>query len=323
MRTTETLVTPAGPEQPAARDIETITGEILDAKRAGGEAILTIGQRLSEAKAMLDHGEWLPWLTERVEFSERSAQNFMRLAREWSNPQTLADLGASKALTLLALPEEERDEFISSVHMVDGEEKTAAEMSARELAQAIRDRDAARLDAEKAAAEQRTAELARDEIARQMQMVNESLAESSRQLEQTRKELEELRARPVEVAVEQVADPETVKKARDEARAEMQAKLDKAKAARDKAEKQRKELAEELAAATAKLAALAKEEKKAEISSDKDLAAFEILFGQAQDVINKLHGLMLKLRSREDPSSAEGVRRALLALADKVKGAAE
>ena len=323
MRTTETLVTPAGPEQPAARDIETITGEILDAKRAGGEAILTIGQRLAEAKAMLDHGEWLPWLTERVEFSERSAQNFMRLAREWSNPQTLADLGASKALTLLALPEDERDEFISSVHVVDGEEKTAAEMSSRELAQAIRDRDAARLDAEKAAAEQRTAELARDEIARQMQVVNESLAESSRQLEQTRKELEKLRARPVEVAVEQVADPETVKKAQDEARAEMQAKLDKAKAAKEKAEKQKKELAGELAAATAKLDALAKEEKKAAISSDKDLGAFEILFGQAQDVINKLHGPMLKLRSREDPSSAEGVRRALLALADKVKGAAE
>ena len=323
MRTTETLVTPAGPEQPAARDIETITGEILDAKRAGGEAILTIGQRLAEAKAMLDHGEWLPWLTERVEFSERSAQNFMRLAREWSNPQTLADLGASKALTLLALPEEERDEFIASVHVVDGEEKTAAEMSARELAQAIRDRDAARLDAEKAAADQRAAELARDEIARQMHVVNESLAESSRQLEQTRKELEELRARPVEVAVEQVADPETVKKAQDEARAEMQARLDKAKTDKDKAEKQKKELAEELAAANARLEALAKEEKKAAISSDKDLAAFEILFGQAQDVINKLHGLMLKLRSREDPSTAEGVRRALLALADKVKGAAE
>ena len=322
MRTTETLVTPAGPEQPAARDIETITGEILDAKRAGGEAILTIGQRLAEAKAMLDHGEWLPWLTERVEFSERSAQNFMRLAREWSNPQTLADLGASKALTLLALPEEERDGFISSVHVVDGEEKTAAEMSARELAQAIRDQDAARLDAEKAA-DQRAAELARDEIARQMQVVNESLAESSRQLEQTRKELEELRARPVEVAVEQVADPETVKKAQDEARAEMQAKLDKAKAAKNKALEQKNEMEKALAAANARLDALAKEEKKAAISSDKDLAAFEILFGQAQDVINKLHGLMLKLRSREDPSTAEGVRRALLALADKVKGAAE
>ncbi len=43
--------------QSAPRDIETITTEILEAKRVGGEAIITIGQRLIEAKAMLDHGE--------------------------------------------------------------------------------------------------------------------------------------------------------------------------------------------------------------------------------------------------------------------------
>ena len=121
------------------RDIEDITAEILEAKRAGGEAILTIGRGLIEAKALLAHGEWLPWLTERVEFSERSAQNFMRLAREWSNPQTLADLGASKALALLALPAEERADFIASVHVVDGAEKTTEELSSRELAQAIRE----------------------------------------------------------------------------------------------------------------------------------------------------------------------------------------
>ncbi len=45
---------------------------------------------------MLPHGEWLPWLTEQVEFSERTARNFMRLAREWTNRQALADLGAAK-----------------------------------------------------------------------------------------------------------------------------------------------------------------------------------------------------------------------------------
>ena len=67
------------------RDIETITGEILEAKRAGGEAILTIGRCLIEAKEQLPHVEWLPWLNGRVEFSERTARNFMRLAREWSN----------------------------------------------------------------------------------------------------------------------------------------------------------------------------------------------------------------------------------------------
>ena len=74
------------------RTIEAITGEILDAKRAGGEAILTIGRCLIEAKDMLPHGEWKDWLADRVEFSERAAQRFMRLAREWSNPTALSDL---------------------------------------------------------------------------------------------------------------------------------------------------------------------------------------------------------------------------------------
>ena len=110
------------------RTIETITDEILDAKRTGGEAILTIGRCLIEAKDMLPHGEWLPWLNERVEFSERTARNFMRLAREWTNRQTLADLGASKALTLLALPAEEREQFMSETHQVDGQEKNVIDM---------------------------------------------------------------------------------------------------------------------------------------------------------------------------------------------------
>ena len=44
------------------RDIEAITNDILEAKRRGGEAILTIGRCLTEAKQSLPHGEWLPWL---------------------------------------------------------------------------------------------------------------------------------------------------------------------------------------------------------------------------------------------------------------------
>lgn len=130
------------------RDIETITGEILELKKTAGESILGIGHRLLEAKSVLKHGEWLPWLSERVDLSERAAQNFMRLAREWSNPQTLADLGASKALALLAVPAEDREEFIAAAHVVDGgEPKKVADMSTRELAQAIKDRDKAQAEA--------------------------------------------------------------------------------------------------------------------------------------------------------------------------------
>ena len=105
--------------QSAQRTIETITSEILELKKQAGKALLGIGQRLIEAKETLPHGEWLPWLTERVEFSERTAQYYMQLAREWTNPQSIADLGATKAFKLLALPAEEREAFIQERNVVD------------------------------------------------------------------------------------------------------------------------------------------------------------------------------------------------------------
>ena len=147
------------------RTIETITDEILDAKRTGGEAILTIGRCLIEAKDMLPHGEWLPWLNERVELSARAAQRFMRLAREWSNPTTLSDLGASKALALLALPLEEREQFVEDHNVID--------MSARQLKEAIRERDEARKAAETAKADASAAEQARAKMAEDM-LINTS-----------------------------------------------------------------------------------------------------------------------------------------------------
>ena len=75
--------------------IDTITGQIIACKNQMGRSILEIGKLLIEAKEALPHGDWLPWLRDRVEFSERTAQNFMRVAREYSsNPQLVADLGS-------------------------------------------------------------------------------------------------------------------------------------------------------------------------------------------------------------------------------------
>lgn len=311
------------------RDIEDITAEILEAKRAGGEAILTIGRGLIEAKALLAHGEWLPWLTERVEFSERSAQNFMRLAREWSNPQTLADLGASKALALLALPAEERADFIASVHVVDGAEKTTEELSSRELAQAIRERDEARREAETARADAGAAEAARAKMAADMETANAFLAaarEEKRKADQEAArlgaELAELKARPVEVAVEQVADPAAIEKARAEAVAEMQKKLDKAREAKNQAEAKRKNAEEALEQVRLQLEEQAREEKKAALGSDKDLAAFEVFFTQAQEIVDKMHGILLKVRGR-DQDAASRLEKAIRALSEAVGRCAE
>lgn len=135
------------------RDIDVITEEINFYKQQAGMAILEIGKRLVEAKEQLSHGEWLPWLEKKVEFSERSAQQYIRLWKEYGKSATVADLGVRKALVLLALPDTERDSFAGEKHEVNGEEKTAAEMTVKELEKAVAERNAARQEAEQAKAD--------------------------------------------------------------------------------------------------------------------------------------------------------------------------
>ena len=321
--------------QPAqVRDIEVITTEILDAKRAGGEAILTIGRGLIEAKALLSHGEWLPWLEERVEFSERSARNFMRLARDWTNRQALADLGATKALQLLALPESEREAFLGETHEVNGEEKTVIDMTSRELEAAIKERDEALKAAAQAQADQKAADEARAKMAEDMRLANERIAELNDQVDwysadsikaqdavtQLEKELAELKSRPVDVAVQ--TDPATVEAARKETEERMQAQVDAAKKAQAEAEKAKKSAEDARSKAQAEAAALriemAQMEKRAALTADEDLALFRMLFDQAQEIKNKMNGVVLKVRPK-DPEKAQGLTKALLALADSFR----
>ena len=310
------------------RNIEAITSEILRLKNDAGNAILGIGQRLLEAKAMLPHGEWLPWLTERVEFSERQAQRFMKLAQEWSNPTALSDLGATKALALLALPPEERQKFLSENHIVDGEEKSVIDMTSRELEKAVKERDEALHAAEAARAAAETADQSRAKMEADMtalkklhQATQAAEAQARENLAKAQAELKALRERPVEVAVE--VDQKALEEARREAVAQMQAKVDKAAEARKKAEEQRKKAEEELAVARQQLEAARQTERQAVISGDKDLALFELLFSQGNEAVNKLHGLLLKVRGRGDMELAGKLQKALLALADVTRRCAE
>lgn len=280
----------AAPAVSGARDIETITDEILDLKKTAGEALLEIGARLIEAKSLLSHGEWLTWLSEKVEFSERSANRFMKLAREWTNPTTLADLGASKALALLALPEPERNEFMEEVPVED--------MSVRELEKAIRERDEARKSQEKMEDDLKLANNLLEQAGLERDEASARIAELERQLK-------ELREKPVDVAV-MAADQEALDAARAEAVEEMQAKVDQAR--------------RELSAANSRIAVL---EDQAKLASDPELAEFKVLFNQTQENTNKMAGLRIRLQGREDPSAAQSVRRAMLALSDKIRRDAE
>lgn len=312
-----------------SRTIETITHEILELKTMAGEAILGIGQRLIEAKAMLQHGEWLPWLTEQVEFSERAAQRFMKLAKEWLNPTALSDLGATKALALLALPPEEREQFITESHIIDGEEKTVIDMSARQLEQAIKERDEARFAAENAVADARVAEEARAKMEVDMAATKKLLEATQTEMEnaaaavaELENQLAELKAAPVDVAVMEV-DQEALDKARAEATAELQVKLERAKKAKAESDEKRKAAEEALAETQERLEAALKSEKKAAFAADKDMATFEVLFNQTQENANKMQGLLIKARGRDNQELADMFQKAMKALAEAIGRAAE
>ena len=315
----------ARPAAPAERTIEAITGDILEAQRKGGEAILTIGNCLIEAKSMLLHGEWLPWLNSKVGYSEKTAQNFMRLAREFSNPQALADLGATKALALLALPTEERERFLEDHNVID--------MTTRQLEQAIKERDEAQKAAEQAKADAAVAEQARSKMEQDMvaakgylEAAREEADLASSRARALEEKLRMLQEKPVDVAVETVVDQDAIAKAQKEARAqavaEMQAELDRAKEARDKAVDKRRQAEASVETLKRSLEERAKTEKKAVLGADKDLAQFELLFQQAQETANKMHGILLKVRSRDEDAAGRLVK-ALQALAEAVGRCAE
>lgn len=319
---------PSAQSPASERNIETITTEILQLKQDAGNAILGIGQRLLEAKAMLPHGEWLPWLTEQVEFSERQAQRFMKLAQEWANPTALSDLGATKALTLLALPPEERERFLTENHVVDGEEKSVIDMTSRELEKAVKERDEALHAAEEARAAAETADQSRAKMEADMaalkklhQAAQAAEAQARESLKKAQDELRALQDRPVGGAVE--VDQNALEEARREVETRMQAKVDKAAEAQKKAEEQRKKAEGELAAVRKQLEAARQTERQAAISGDKDLALFDLLFSQGNEAVNKLHGLLLKVRGRGDTELAGKLQKALLALSDLTRRCAE
>jgi Protein of unknown function (DUF3102) len=58
---------------------------------------LDAGRALIEAKSMLKHGRWLPWLREHCGLPERTAQLYMKLADLGVLPEVVAVLGMEEA----------------------------------------------------------------------------------------------------------------------------------------------------------------------------------------------------------------------------------
>ncbi|MBM6385657.1 MAG: DUF3102 domain-containing protein [Paenibacillus sp.] len=139
--------------QLAIRTIETIAIEINSIKDQTKKIMLhgsiEIGRRLTEAKEMMPHGDWMNWLADSVDYSQSTANNLMKLFKEYgsdqltlfgdnADSQALGSLSYTQAVALLGIPAEEREAFV--------QENDVDSMSTRELQEAVK----ARKDAEKA-----------------------------------------------------------------------------------------------------------------------------------------------------------------------------
>lgn len=87
------------------------------AAKASLASALAAGAKLIEAKALIGHGEWLPWLKANVPFSERTASRYMRLARHRDQIETghVADLAIRGACEALAEARPDFSEVVSDI----------------------------------------------------------------------------------------------------------------------------------------------------------------------------------------------------------------
>ena len=205
----------------AVRSIEIVTAEIHTIRdnvaKVFMDGVVQIGRRLEEAKQLVPQGEWLAYLDKELGYKPSTAQNYMRIAREFGDGQIglsgktpgdfFGQLGYSQLLPLLGLPEEEREQL--------AEEHDLAGMSSREIQALVRERDEAKASADKlkSSLEKKTQEAGtlkaklRDETTRAQaaEQASKANAQTAADLQRQLNELAEKADQPRELTEEERA----------------------------------------------------------------------------------------------------------------------
>ena len=228
---------------------------------------IEIGRRLTEAKRIVKHGQWTKWLKERVDYSQRTANNFMKIYEQYGKSglaeksQSIADLSYTQALALLEVPTEQREEF--------AEKENAKDLTIKELQEKVK-----ALTAEKQTAESKITEIEKK--------YNNLVEQSTRDLEEKYVEAEKLEGM-INVLKKQAEEAEASKQKDLKAEIEKAIKSEQEKLKKVEAEKKRYQTeltdlkheqkkaisqAREEERATAKLALEGKEKEIAKIKED-------------------------------------------------------
>lgn len=336
------------------RDLNTVTAELKvlqhQAQALAIQYVIQMGLRLQEAKEMIDDSkEFENWLAQEVNFKKATAYNYMKIAANYGADQaslfgeskpSYEKLNYAQALALLAVPEEEREAFIEENHVED--------MSARELKKAIAERDEAikakeaaerELDDTKWELEGKLDELRAeleekpDVEALQERVENAEKVSNDwkKRAETAENEAEKVRAELTMKVSNSTLEMNALKNERDALQKELTEaknnpdipedlldKIEKEAAERAKAEFEAKLKEAQADQQSAKAEAEALKKKLAQ--SNEDVAIFRAYLTDATETLNKLKGLLLKIKGRE-PETAEKLTNAVVKiLSDYVGG---
>lgn len=189
----------------AVRSIEIVTAEIYtirdNAQKVFLDAVVQIGTRLEEAKQMVPQGEWTAYLTDRLGYKPSTAQNYMRIAREFGGGQVsltgktaadaFAELSYSQILPLLGMAEEEREEL--------AEEHDLPSMSSREIAALVKERDEAKANADRLKEKDKLLRSKLREANEERDKAQSSLSDATQREKDLAERLDELEKQPAEV----------------------------------------------------------------------------------------------------------------------------
>lgn len=333
------------------RDSDIIAAEINtikeDTRRVMIANAIRIGGKLTEAKSMVDHGEWGKWLEEKVEYSQSTANNLMQLYREygnnqeslfdnWTKSQTFANLSYTQHMAMLALPFADRMEFAES-HNVE-------EMSTRELERAIReelektkgelvdakrelhekvqrewdlekdlrsaeeDADILREGLAKAEAKVSAAETKEKEMLAHLKKLQNDLQEAKATEEQAKERAQKAAEAPeVPETVMEKLRQEAAEEAAKEAASRIEQEVEKAKQDVAAANKAREEAERKLA-----------QQQKAAAMANPDVAVFKALLQQVKEDFNRLQGVRKKIQLG-DADMGTNLRTVTLQLLEKLR----
>lgn len=304
-------------------EIKTIEAQVF---KITLEGVIGIGKKLSELKELVGHGGWLEWCEENLGYGERQVQRYMKISAEYGDENSpyakatsMSDLSISKAYSLLAVPEDEVEDFTEE-HDIGSMKVVELEAKIKEWKSKAADADAA-LTEEKSKNEElqkaiEEGETRRMELAKEIAELEGQTADSQ-EIEKLKSQLEK--------------EKEKVKKAKADLateKANVQTKIDAAIDAKSDELKKAAEIEQQRNVRQLEISKKAADEeiqtlkKKLEQSGSDEIAVFKVMSKQIQQDFNEMN-TAIHTMAQKDFDQSERMKGALKRIMSELIGRLE